>query len=188
VKQENPMTRYICDIQKRDHLTRQTWGNRYIFEAFSLGDARTAGLSAVLFEQQIHFDRVDFVSMRTSTQDPDDGLFIVDALVGNGGQITSGKTLPIFCTLDLNLVAAGGGRHGLKFYHVLVDDVFYDADGTFDDTYLGTVSTEVASLFSTLGDLDVSLVSPTGSHTYTSGVPLEEVKSHQFTKASKRTL
>ena len=182
------MARYIADIQKRDHVTRQTWGNRYIFEAASLADARDAGLAAVLMERAIHWDRVDFIQLRTSSQAEDDSVFIVDILVGNGDQITSGKTLPIFCTLDVNLTAFAGGRHGLKFYHVLVDDVFYDADGTFDDTYLTNVSDELDTFFGTLGDADVTLVNPGGTVTYTNGVPVEEVKSHQFTKASKRAL
>jgi hypothetical protein len=180
------MTRWIVDLQKRDSFTRQTWGNRYIIEAGSINDAKEAGFVLRDAEVAFHFDRVEFKSMRVSSQTEFDTDFIVIPLTEEGGQIVTDKVLPIFCTVDVFLTSGAGGRHGLKFYHTLFDALNYDADGTIDDTYKTAVASALTDAIVMLGDIPASLVSPTGAHTYTDVAVQNDVGSHQFTKASKR--
>jgi hypothetical protein len=182
------MPRFIIDIQKQHHTTKQTWGNRYIVECAAITNASDAASDLQTFEEEIHFNNIDFISRRISTQVEGDDVFIVVGPSGTGAQTLDGNEMPLFCTLDVVLNAFAGGRHGYKFYHTGFGTGTYDNDFTYDDGYLGIVTTAWTALFSALGDDDVTLVSPDGSKTYTSMTPVAEVKSHQFTKASKRSL
>lgn len=182
------MTRFIVDIQKREHTTRQSWGNRWIIDCADLDVGISAGFALLDFEQAIHFDRVDFTNIRVSTQAEFDSSFISTPLVIEGLVASTGKVMPLFCTLSMNLLASGGGRHGLKFFHTCFDDVNYDGDLTYDDSYIAGVVSSAADMFAALSGVDTTLVSPTGSHEYNNVAVNPFVTSHQFTKASKRTL
>jgi len=186
LKQGVCMALFIVDIKKAQHTTRENWGNRYIVQADDLSTARDCGFIIVEFEKEIHFDNIDFISLRTSTVTTFDSDFFSDPLSGNGGVLTDGNVMPLFCTLDMKLASSAGGRHGLKFYHTGFGSGTYDGDFTYDDTYLDGALASFVSFQTGLVGAGGSLVSPDGSKTYTTATFVEQVMSHQFTKASKR--
>lgn len=179
------MALFNINIKKRDHVTRIEWGNRYIINAADLATAEGTYAFIVAAEKLFHFDRVDFLQALVSTVVEGDPFFVSNVLTGTGAQITTGKTMPLFCTMDVTFGASGGGRPGRKFYHTLFDDVFYDADLTYDAALLSDADEALTELMADLVDNDTPLVSP-GDILYTSVAVLPDVLSHQFTKASKR--
>lgn len=180
------MTIYIIDYTKQDHITKQTWGNRYLVDAATLADAVTASDHVLSAETAFHFDRVDFIHRLVSSATAFDTVFQSDPISASGEGISTGKTMPIFEVMEVVFGKSGGGRPGRKFYHTLYDDAFYDADGTFDDALLSDADTALTAMIAALADIDVTFCDAAG-HPYINAVPVPDVKFHQFTKASKRT-
>jgi hypothetical protein len=178
---------FVLDITKQHHSTLESWGNRYLIETTDLTAAASAVPIVVAAEKAFHFDCVDFLSARVSTDTPDDGLWITVPLEGHGGQISTGKTMPLFLAMEARFLTSGFGPTLLKYYHTGFDDVFYDADFTYDDALLTDALDALTAMISDLADNDTTYVKREG---VAATIPTikTRVLAHQFTKASKRAV
>jgi hypothetical protein len=178
---------FIVDITKRHHTTLESWGNRYLIETSDLTAAATAVPIIVAAEKAFHFDCIDFMSGRVSTDTPDDGLWVTIPLEGNGDQVTAEKTMPLFLAMEAVFLTSGFGPTLRKYYHTGFDTATYDADFTFDDGLLSSALDALVAMISDLADNDTTYVKREG---VAATIPTirTTVLAHQFTKASKRAL
>lgn len=179
------MALFIVDITKRHHVTLQSWGNSYLIDAATLTNAASAVSIIQGAEAAFHFDVVDFVRARVATQAANDGIYTTIPLTGTGDQISSGKTMPLFLAMEAVFQTQSPGRPLRKFYHTGFDDPFYDDDFTFDNDLIDDAFVALGQMITDLGDNDTTYVKAVSNAATL--VSIEAlVKSHQFTKASKR--
>lgn len=176
---------FIVDVTKEHGATLQQWGNRYIIQADDLTAAASAVSIIVPYEKDFHFNGVNFLQARVSTLVPDDGLYVTVPLTGTGTKAVTGKTMPLFCCMRADFLTLGFGRPSRKYYHTGFDDVFYDADFTFDDTYLSDTFGDLEAMIADLSANATDWVDPQGDP-ITAPIIKTRVTHHQFKKASRR--
>jgi hypothetical protein len=179
---------FIVDVKKEDAFTHQSWGNTYLVKAADLTDAASAAPIIVAAEKLFHFDRINFTQARVASKAADDGVYVTIPTSGAGAQITTGKTMPLFLCLEGFFNVAGFGRPLMKYWHTGFDDVFYDADFTFDNTLMTDAFTAVSDMISDLSTNGTPWCKTLSAEVLTAPILRAEVKAHQFTKASKRLL
>lgn len=181
------MALFIVDVTKQHAVTLESWGNRYIVNATDTTDAASAAPIIADGEAAFHFSNINFVQARVATVTPSDGLYVTIPLTQVGLKPVTGKEMPLFCTLDGVFVTSGLGRPLRKYWHTGFDDTFYDADFTYDDTFLSDARSAIVGMISDLTDNGTPWVKDGDSPVV--GIVLKtHVLSHQFTKASKRAL
>lgn len=181
------MPAFIVDITKQHAVTLESWGNRYLVNAADLTDASSAAPIIASAEASFHFGGIEFVQARVATLTANDGVYVTIPLTNVGQMAVTGKTMPLFCTLDVVAHPSGFGRPLRKYYHTGFDDVFYDADFTYDDALLSTVFDNITQMVSDLNDNGTPWIKNT-DHEVVAIAVKTRVLSHQFTKASKRNL
>jgi len=180
------MTLFNIDVTKVHSITRENWGNRYYVNAADLTDAASAAPIIVTGEKAFHFDNIEFLQARVSTVAPFDSSYVTVPLTGNGSKILTGKQMPLFLCMEVKFPVFGFGKPLMKYYHTGFDDVFYDADFTYDDTLLSDALTALQDMLSDLQTNGTPMVKDGDHEALLNPIVRTLVLSHQFTKASKR--
>lgn len=116
---------YNIDVQKR--LGTEYWTNRYHCVALTLEEALQIGLELSAKEAVVTVSEVSFVSVRASTPQPNDGVYLVEQTNYSGGVVTPTHALPLFVVVRVTFTK-GPGAPDVKYYKGMANpDALADA-------------------------------------------------------------
>ena len=150
------MPQYYVDIEKR--LGSEFWSNRYILEATTFDNAKSAGTQLANLERTWHADSVAFTRVRVSTVDPADEQYAITTLNTFGQRNSGTALLPLFNTLRIDFNALTG-RPSRKYYRGVLGEGDINGDAIVTD--FTSVATDLAGNFA---DFDSpGIVDPQGT-------------------------
>ena len=182
------MALFNVTIKKRDATTRQSWGNRYILDAADLDAANVSANDIILTrEKAMHYETVEFLEVLVSSREAFDSIFVSTPVSGLGVLTIGGNQMPLFCVVEVAIAATAAGRPGRKFYHVGAGVDSVETALNWDNATLTAVTSNLGTMLSDLSTASTPMVLP-GGGTLETAIAYSDIRSHQFTKASKRAL
>lgn len=140
---------YQIDTQKS--MGGEYWTNRYHCVAGSLDDALQIGLELSAKEAAQSLSQVSFVSVRASTPQKGDDVYLVEQVNYNGGITAGGTSMPLFVVARLTFTK-GPGRPDVKYFKGMLNtDATADAFTLKGNVVTGLQDGIAAALLATEG-------------------------------------
>lgn len=182
------MPLFIVDITKEFTLNGQTWGNRYIVEADTIGDAGGAGVLIRDQEKRFHSTDVTITRQRVASLEADNPDYVTTPLsIACLTGPPSSPVVPIQTVVRVDISRTGHGRPDRKFYHVCVGVEQIDDVQVWEAAYVTTIDGVMSDMITDCTDNGTPLCDTHGN-LWVLATTFAKFGYHQFTKASKRAL
>jgi hypothetical protein len=179
------MALFRIQVFKRLAGTEREWTNVYLVDCEALVNAVTAGFDIKNAEEVFHHANVEFTRFRASSVAEGDEVFSTVPLDEVGLRPDDDEDLPLFNTVRVNFVAAGGGRPSVKFYRCPIEEE-EQSNGIVDEGFRDDIVAALTTMITDLGDHDATLVDP-DSQPLTSATAQARVQMRQLHRKRRRT-